>query len=302
MIFTHISHSAPPLGAPFLHEGSERGQGTQPPVFAAPSQLQSTERAAAGLPEAGDESAICGARATSWELLRDERLRTHFPMQRGAQAPRPAWARLRQERALSLVLKVAAARASSPGLASQRRLVGAGGQTSPQPGFSSSCGARDPLPASLHPRCGPGRREGAPKAPRRRRRRRRRLLAGCSQSPAGRGSRQLLSTSADQRAKQHASCASLPGAEPYAGLSLSWPLSLRSTGSGRAGSAAMAQGPSCSAACGIFPDRGTNPCPLHRQADSQPLRHQGSPQVIIFKSCKTSQCVDKPCFHKPAPY
>ena len=27
----------------------------------------------------------------------------------------------------------------------------------------------------------------------------------------------------------------------------------------------------------IFPDRGMNPCPLHRQADSQLLRHQGSP-------------------------
>ena len=63
----------------------------------------------------------------------------------------------------------------------------------------------------------------------------------------------------------------------YAGLSLLWPLPLRSTGSGRAGSVAMAHGPSRSAACGIFLNRGTNPCPLHRQADSQPLRHQGSP-------------------------
>ena len=36
-------------------------------------------------------------------------------------------------------------------------------------------------------------------------------------------------------------------------------------------------GPSCSAACGILPDQGSNPCPLHWQADSQPLRHQGSP-------------------------
>ncbi|XP_066885250.1 huntingtin-interacting protein K isoform X1 [Kogia breviceps] len=54
-------------------------------------------------------------------------------------------------------------------------------------------------------------------------------------------------------------------------------LELISTGSGRAGSAAMAHAPSRSAACGIFLDRGTNPCPLHRQADSQPLRHQGSP-------------------------
>ncbi|XP_059856330.1 serine/threonine-protein kinase VRK3 isoform X3 [Delphinus delphis] len=40
-------------------------------------------------------------------------------------------------------------------------------------------------------------------------------------------------------------------------------------------------GPSRSTACEIFPDRGTNPCPLHRQADSQPLHHQGSP-VLPF--------------------
>ena len=57
-------------------------------------------------------------------------------------------------------------------------------------------------------------------------------------------------------------------------------LSLRSTGSRRAGSAAVAHGPSCSAACGIFPDQGSNPCPLHWQADSQPLCHQGSPLAI----------------------
>ena len=62
-----------------------------------------------------------------------------------------------------------------------------------------------------------------------------------------------------------------------AGLSLSRPLLLRSTGSRRAGSVVVAHGPSCSTACGIFPDQGSNPCALHRQADSQPLRHQGSP-------------------------
>ena len=60
------------------------------------------------------------------------------------------------------------------------------------------------------------------------------------------------------------------------GLSLSRPLLLRSTGSRCAGSVVVAHGPSCSAACGIFPDQGSNPCPLHWQADSQPLRHQGS--------------------------
>ena len=64
-----------------------------------------------------------------------------------------------------------------------------------------------------------------------------------------------------------------------AGLSLSQPLLLRSTGSRRAGSVVVAHGPSCSAACGIFPDQGVNPCPLHWQADSQPLRHQGSPRL-----------------------
>ena len=61
-----------------------------------------------------------------------------------------------------------------------------------------------------------------------------------------------------------------------AGLSPSRPLPLRSTGSRCAGSAIVAHGPSHSAACGILPDQGSNPCPLHWQADSQPPRHQGS--------------------------
>ena len=39
------------------------------------------------------------------------------------------------------------------------------------------------------------------------------------------------------------------------GLSLSWPLLLRSTGSRRAGSVVVAHRPSCSTACGIFPDQ-----------------------------------------------
>ena len=62
-----------------------------------------------------------------------------------------------------------------------------------------------------------------------------------------------------------------------AGLSPSRPLLLRGTGSRCAGSVIVAHGPSCSAACGIFPDQGSNPCLLHWQADSQPLRHQGGP-------------------------
>ena len=44
----------------------------------------------------------------------------------------------------------------------------------------------------------------------------------------------------------------------------------------------MAHGLSCSVACGIFPDQGSNPCPLHWQADPEPLRHQGSPNTSLF--------------------
>ena len=62
-----------------------------------------------------------------------------------------------------------------------------------------------------------------------------------------------------------------------AGLSLSRPLLLWSTSSRRAGSVVVAHRLSCSVACGIFPGQGLNLCPLHRQADSQPLHHQGSP-------------------------
>ena len=60
------------------------------------------------------------------------------------------------------------------------------------------------------------------------------------------------------------------------------PLPLQSTGSRRAGSVVVAHGLSCSTACGIFPDQGSNPCPLHWQADSQPLRHQGSPKMLVL--------------------
>ena len=68
------------------------------------------------------------------------------------------------------------------------------------------------------------------------------------------------------------------------GLSLSWPLLLWSTGSRRAGSTVVAHGPSCPMACAIFPDQGSNPCPLHWQADSQPLHHQGSHSFILLNA------------------
>ena len=66
------------------------------------------------------------------------------------------------------------------------------------------------------------------------------------------------------------------------GFSLRWLLLLRSTGSRCVGSVVVAHRLSCSAACGIFPDQGSKPCPLHWQADSQPLRHQGSPPRILW--------------------
>ena len=46
------------------------------------------------------------------------------------------------------------------------------------------------------------------------------------------------------------------------------------------GSVVLALGLSCSMACSIAsPDQGLNLCPLHWQADSLPLDHEGNPQV-----------------------
>ena len=78
------------------------------------------------------------------------------------------------------------------------------------------------------------------------------------------------------------------------GLSLSRPLLLRSTGFRRACSVIVAHGTSCSTACGILPDQGSNPCPLHWQADFQPLHHQGSPAYYLKKTfllIQLTQCV-----------
>ena len=88
-----------------------------------------------------------------------------------------------------------------------------------------------------------------------------------------------------------------------AGLLLSRPLLFRSTGSRRSGSAVVAHGPSCSAACGILPDQGSNPCPLHWQADSQPLRHQGSPLHIFLLSASYSMktCITNALFSVVSP-
>ena len=45
------------------------------------------------------------------------------------------------------------------------------------------------------------------------------------------------------------------------------------------GSVVETRGLSCSLACGIFLDQGSNPCPLHQQANA--LDHQGSPKSAL---------------------
>lgn len=47
-------------------------------------------------------------------------------------------------------------------------------------------------------------------------------------------------------------------------------------------SVAVAHGPSCYAACGIFPERGSNLWPPNWQMDPQPLDHQEVPPVRPF--------------------
>ena len=54
----------------------------------------------------------------------------------------------------------------------------------------------------------------------------------------------------------------------------------------------MAHRLSCPVAQGIFLNQGSNPCPLHWQADSKPLDHQGSPQTLFYtlRETKTGSC------------
>ena len=71
--------------------------------------------------------------------------------------------------------------------------------------------------------------------------------------------------------------------------SLLRPIMVTSLDLGRVGSVVatrglvVAHGPSCRSACGVFLDQGSNLCPLHWQADSYPLHHQGSPGEKGFK-------------------
>ena len=73
---------------------------------------------------------------------------------------------------------------------------------------------------------------------------------------------------------------------------------------GLAGSVVVAHGLSCPEACGILWDKGWNPCPLHWQADSQPLDKQGSPRVWVLKpnlSPNPSSTMDFLCDCKQIP-
>ena len=55
---------------------------------------------------------------------------------------------------------------------------------------------------------------------------------------------------------------------------------------GRVGSEVVTHGLRCFAVCGILPDQGLSPCLLHWQADSLPLKHQGSPvsSILLLKT------------------
>ena len=51
-------------------------------------------------------------------------------------------------------------------------------------------------------------------------------------------------------------------------------------------SVVVAHGLSCSKACGISSDWEANLCPLHWQADSYPLCHQGSPWLLLCRAIR----------------
>ena len=69
---------------------------------------------------------------------------------------------------------------------------------------------------------------------------------------------------------------------PLCGASLLWGTGSRLMGFRSCSSGVGSRGLSCSKACGIFPDQGSNPCSLRWQADYLPLSHQGSPSLPSF--------------------
>ena len=65
-----------------------------------------------------------------------------------------------------------------------------------------------------------------------------------------------------------------------------WAQYLWLLGSRAQASIVVTHGVSYARACGIFPDQGSNPRPLHWQMDSLPLSYQGNPANLLFKKIK----------------
>ena len=76
-----------------------------------------------------------------------------------------------------------------------------------------------------------------------------------------------------------------------------WARYLHLMGCRAAGSVVVAHGPSCPTVCGIFLDQELNPCPLHWQADFQPLVHQGSHMTCFLAKVKYKRIEEKKTSH-----
>ena len=79
---------------------------------------------------------------------------------------------------------------------------------------------------------------------------------------------------------------------PRLGTCSSWAQELQLSGSST-GSIVVVHGLSCSAACGVFSDQGSNPCLLHWQVDSLPLDRQKSP-ILNSDESKVRSVLIKP--------
>ena len=61
-----------------------------------------------------------------------------------------------------------------------------------------------------------------------------------------------------------------------------WASAVAAHGLQSTGSVVVMNRLSCSLACGLLLEQILNPCPVHWQADSQPLDHQGKPLHFLF--------------------
>ena len=79
-----------------------------------------------------------------------------------------------------------------------------------------------------------------------------------------------------------------------AGLSLLRPFLLRSTGSRRAGSVVVAHGPTCSTACGIFPDQGLEPVSPALAGRFSTTAPPGKPLSLVLICLSSKQKIGGP--------